>query len=311
MRNQTHSRRRSVSAAAAAAAVGFAIWVWAPVASAETTVGSDAQAGHPHHHQSEAVESRPPHGAMQGGSPPAEARDPHAYSGGYVRGRGPYALPGGHKLSHADEQTFGWLLVDQFEAVRTDGDSSAAYELQGWYGRTYDRAVLKAEGKYDVGEFHEARTELLWGHAVAAFWDAQFGVRHDGGEGPNRRWLAVGIQGLAPYWFELDLAGYLGESGRTALRLDAEYELLFTQRLVLQPKLEMNFYGKADPARGLGSGLSEASVALRLRYEIRREFAPYLGIEWVRQFGGTADLARASGKDTRETRLVAGLRFWF
>ena len=102
-----------------------------------------------------------------------------------------------------------------------------------------------------------------------------------------------------------------GEGGRSALRLDAEYELLLTQRLILQPKIETNFYGKADAARGLGSGLSEAAVALRLRYEIRREFAPYVGIERVRRFGGTADLARAANKDTNETRLIAGLRFWF
>jgi copper resistance protein B len=244
------------------------------------------------------------HGSMQGGSPPPDARDPHAYSGGHT-------LDPARPLKLADEHLFGSLLVDNLESTSTRHNGFTAYDLQAWYGRTYDRAVLKAEGEVDGGRLEEARTELLWGHAVAAFWDMQLGVRHDGGEGPDRRWLAFGIQGLAPYWFEVDAAVYVGQGGRTALRLDAEYELLFTQRLILQPKIETDVYGKADAARGLGSGLSEAKAALRLRYEIRREFAPYIGIEWARKFGRTADFARAAGKDTGETRLVAGVRFWF
>lgn len=242
-------------------------------------------------------------GSMQGGSPPPDARDPHAYAEGYDFG--PY------KLRLADTHSLGALLVDRLEAVRSDGNTSTAYDLQAWYGRTYDRAVLKAEGDYDNGEFEEASTELLWGHAIAAFWDTQFGVRYDSGEGPDRTWLAFGVQGLAPYWFEIDATGYIGEEGRTALNLEAEYELLLTQKWVLQPRMEADFYGKDDAERGIGSGLAEASAGLRLRYEIRREFAPYVGVEWVGKFGGTKDLAQAAGEDTSETRLVAGLRFWF
>ncbi|MEK6814974.1 MAG: copper resistance protein B [Nitrospirota bacterium] len=244
------------------------------------------------------------HGSMQGGSAPPDARDPHAYSGGYT-------LDPARPLRLADEHNFGSLLADQFEVARARDNTSAAYELQAWYGRTYDRAVLKAEGEVDGGKFEEARTELLWGHAVAPFWDAQLGVRYDSGVGPNRRWLAFGIQGLAPYWFEVDAAIYIGDEGRTALRLDAEYELLLTQKLILQPKIETDFYGKRDAERGLGSGLAKLTAAVRLRYEIRREFAPYVGIERARKFGATAGYARAAGKDTEETRLVAGVRFWF
>nr|WP_197703248.1 copper resistance protein B [Sulfurifustis variabilis] len=242
-------------------------------------------------------------GSMQGGSPPPDARDPHAYSGGYDFGP--------LKLRLADEHSLGSLLVENLEIVRSDDHTSGAYDLQAWYGRTYDRAVLKAEGAVDGGELEEARTELLWGHAIAAYWDAQLGVRHDGGEGPNRGWVAFGVQGLAPYWFEVEAAGYLGDDGRSALRLDAAYELLLTQKLVLQPRIEANFYGKRDPERGLGSGLSELGAALRLRYEIRREFAPYVGIDWVRKSGETEDFARAAGEDAEDTRLVAGVRFWF
>jgi len=251
------------------------------------------------------------HGAMQGGSAPTDARDPHAYSGGYTLESGPYDLPGPRQLRLADEHNFGSLLVDRLETVRTTDNTSAAYDLQAWYGRDYNRAVLKAEGDYDNGDFEETSTELLWGHSVAAYWDSQLGLRYDSGEGPDRPWLAFGIQGLAPYWFEVDATAYIGEEGRTSLNVEAEYELLLTQKLILQPRVEADFYGKDDSERGIGSGLSEAKVGLRLRYEIRRELAPYVGIEWTGVFGDTADYARAAGLDTKETQAVAGIRFWF
>ena len=248
---------------------------------------------------------------MQGGAAPPDARDPHAYSGGYVRGAGKYALPGGQTLKMGDEHNFGVLLVDRLERVDLREGNSIAYDAQAWFGRTYDRLVLKAEGEVSSGRLEDANTELLWGHAVAAYWDTQIGLRHDSGEGPNRTWLALGIQGLAPYWFEVDATVYAGESGRTALNLEVEYELLLTQRLVLQPRIETDFYGKDDPARGIGNGWSSSAVGLRLRYEFRREFAPYLGVEWVRKHGETADIARASDEVVSETRWVAGVRFWF
>jgi len=248
---------------------------------------------------------------MQGGSAPADARDPHAYSGGYTLDSGPYDLPGPRQLRLADEHNFASLLVDRLEAVRTSDNTSAAYDLQAWYGRDYDRVVLKAEGDYDNGEFGEMSTELLWGHAVASYWNTQLGLRYDSGEGPDRPWLAIGIQGLAPYWFEVDATAYVGEEGRTAVNVEAEYELLLTQKMILQPRVEADFYGKDDSERGIGSGLSEIKVGLRLRYEIRREFAPYVGVEWAGMFGNTADYARTAGVDTKETQAVAGIRFWF
>lgn len=245
------------------------------------------------------------HGAMQGGSAPADARDPHAYSDGYDFG--PIPRP-----RFADEQNFASLLADRFEAMRSDGDTTATYDLQAWFGRDYDRLVLKAEGDIRSGRLEESDTELLWSHAVATFWNAQLGLRYESSdEDPDRSWLAFGFQGLAPYWFELDITGYLGESGRSALGFEVEYELLFTQKLILQPRLEANLYGKDDPGRGLGSGLSDITAGLRLRYEIRREFAPYVGIEWAGKFGDTADYARAAGLSKDDTRLVAGVRFWF
>lgn len=243
-------------------------------------------------------------GRMQGGPAPENARDPHAYSDGYGFGDIPRPV-------FADELNFGSLLVDRLESVNTDDNSLTTWDLQAWYGRDYDRLVLKSEGDYDNGGVEEASTDLLWSHALATFWDAQLGLRYDSGEGPDRSWLAVGIQGLAPYWFELDTTLYIGDAGRTALSFEADYELLLTQKLILQPRFETNLYGKRDPARGLGSGVSDASLGLRLRYEFRREIAPYIGIEWARKFGETEDFARAAGQDPDETRYLAGVRFWF
>lgn len=242
--------------------------------------------------------------SMQGGSPPPDARDPHAYSGGYDFGPIPRPRMG-------DEDKFGSLLMDRLESVRTRGNSSTAYDLQVWFGRDYDRVVLKGEGDIDGGKFRDAHTDLLWGHAVAAYWDTQLGARYDSGVGPGRSWLAFCVQGLAPYWFNVEAAGYIGAQGRTTFRLRAEYDLLFTQRLILTPRIETNLYGKRDAGLALGSGLSDLSAGVRLRYEIRREFAPYIGIERFGKFGATADYARVAGKDAKETRLVAGVRFWY
>lgn len=248
---------------------------------------------------------------MQGGSAPPDARDPHAYSGGFTLQSGPYALEDTPRLRLADETPFGSILFDNFEAVRSGGNNSGAYDVLARFGRDYNKLVLKAEGEVASGKLQDARTEALWSHAVSTFWDTQLGVRHDSGVGPNRTWLAFGVQGLAPYWFEVDAAAYVGSGGRTALRLGAEYELLVTQRLIVQPRIEANFYGKSDATRGIGKGFSDLTTGVRVRYEFSRQFAPYLGVEWANQFGETADLMRAAGEPTRRTRYVAGVRFWF
>jgi copper resistance protein B len=244
-------------------------------------------------------------GSMQGGAAPPDARDPHAYSDGVDFTRGT-ARP---KLT--DQERFRSIRLDHLEVLRTDGETIVPYDLEGWFGQTYNRVVLKAEGEFESGDLADARTELLWNRAIAPYWDTQVGMRYDSGAGPNRTWVAAGIEGLAPYWFNLELTAYVGESSRSAFRIDASYDMLISQKLILQPRFEANFYGKDDLERGLGSGLSDMSLALRLRYEIRRELAPYLGIERVSQHGGTEGLTRAAGGDPSDTRLTLGLRFWF
>ena len=247
---------------------------------------------------------------MQGGSAPDNARDPHAYSDGYTLTDGPYAQQGPRQLKLADEHAFLSVLGDRLEYSEDSGDTT--FDLLARYGTTYDSLVVKAEGDTKGSQLEESQTDLLWSHAISVFFDTQLGVRLDQySEGSDRQWLAAGIQGLAPYWFELDATAYLGDDGRTALTFEAEYELLLTQKLVLQPRAELNLYGKDDPSNGLGSGLSDLSIGLRLRYEISRQFAPYVGVEWSDAYGGTADYRQAAGQDINDTQLVAGLRFWF
>lgn len=210
-----------------------------------------------------------------------------------------------------DKATFGMFKLDRLERVKTDDGYATAWNAEGWLGGDFDKLWFKSEGERRRGEFEHADAQLLWSHAVAPYWDTQLGVRRDFGAGPDRSWAAFGIQGLAPYWFELEATAYVGGQGRTALRFEAEYELLLTQRLILQPRFEANVYGKADPTLRIGSGFSDAEFGLRLRYEIRREFAPYIGVEWKRSFGGTADFARAAGESVSDAELVAGVRLWF
>lgn len=244
------------------------------------------------------------HRAMQDGSAPPDARDPHAYSNGYEFRPTP-------RLQLADQYSFASIRVDRLETMQDNNNRWTTYDLQARYGPDYNRAVIKAEGDYDNGRIREASSELLWGHAVATYWDTQLGLRYDNGEGPNRTWLALGLQGIAPYWFELDTTVYIGKEGRTALSLEAEYEILFSQKLILQSRFEMNAYGKDDAERALGSGLSDIAVGFRLRYEIRREFSPYVGVEWTGKFAGTADYACAAGESSSDTVTMAGVRFWF
>jgi copper resistance protein B len=209
-----------------------------------------------------------------------------------------------------DREPTAMVLFDQLEWRNTAEGNAAVWDAEGWYGGDNNKVWLRSEGERVGGTTQNARADLLWDHTFSRWWSLQAGGREDFGGGPPRTWAAFGVQGLAPYWFATEATFYVGEQGRTAVRLKSEYELLFTQRLILQPEGEANLYGKADPARQLGSGLSDLEIGLRLRYEIRREFAPYVGVVWSRQFGGTADWVRKSGGNPSELQLLVGLRAW-
>lgn len=186
------------------------------------------------------------------------------------------------------------------------------WDLEAWFGGDLNRLVLKSEGEgsWDEGA-EDAEAQVLYSRAVGPYTDLQVGVRHDFEPGPQRTYAAVGFESLLPYWFEAEGALFLSNKGEVLGRVEGTYDFRLTQRLVLQPRAELNFSAEDIPSRALGSGLTDAELGLRLRYEIRREFAPYVGVVWTRKVGDTADFARAAGEDASDTRLVVGLRAWF
>lgn len=210
-----------------------------------------------------------------------------------------------------DDPVLAKVMINQLEVRSTDGPDPWVLEAQGWIGQDLNKLWVKTEVEYVDGETEEAEIQALYSRAIAPYWDVQVGWRHDVRPKPNRDWLAIGFEGLAPYWFEIDAAAFIGESGQVGARLEAEYEWMFTQRWVLSPEMEVNLHSKNDEETGTGSGLSDLELGLRLRYEIRREFAPYIGVNWTKKFGNTADFAREEGEDTDDFQFVAGVRAWF
>ena len=210
-----------------------------------------------------------------------------------------------------DDPLLGMLLIDQFEVRAGDGEDPFVWEAQGWIGKDLNKFWFKTDGEVADGETESAEIQALYSHAVAPFWDAQIGWRRDIRPEPKRDWLTLGVQGLAPYQYEIDTAIFFGNDSRVSARFEAEYEFLITQRWILTPDIEINIFSKDDPEVGIGSGVSDLELGLRLRYEIRREFAPYIGINWEKVYGGTADYRREEGADVSDTRFVVGVRAWF
>jgi len=210
-----------------------------------------------------------------------------------------------------DDPVLAKVMIDQLEVRATDGPDPWVLDAQMWIGQDLNKLWLKTEVEQLDGQTEEAEVQALYSRAIASYWDLQVGWRHDIRPKPNRDWLAIGFEGLAPYWFEIDAAAFVGESGQLAARLEAEYEWMFTQRWVLSPEMEVNLHTKNDQQTGTGSGLSDLELGLRLRYEIRREFAPYIGVNWTQKFGNTADFARDEGEDSSDVQIVAGVRVWF
>ncbi len=220
----------------------------------------------------------------------------------------PDSMAGGHPMAPPPQL---FTLIDRLEGVwPEEGDESLLWDAQGWWGGDLSKLWWKSEGDIEDGDVGDAELQLLYSRAITAFFDVQAGVRQDL-EPDSRTYAVLGLQGLAPYWFELDAAAFVSEEGDVSARLEAEYDLLLTQRLVLQPRAETEVAFEDDPERGLGSGFTGVDLGLRLRYEIRRELAPYIGVEWSRALGETADLVRAAGGEDETTALVAGVRIWF
>lgn len=203
-----------------------------------------------------------------------------------------------------------FVLFDQLEWQSGSG-RGLNLDNTTWIGGDIDRVWLRGEMDADEGRVDHASVHALWGHSVSRWWDVVAGVRQDFRPGDPRTMAAVGIQGLAPYWFDVQATAYVGGGGRTSVRLEAEYDMLLTNRLIAQPLVEIELHGKTDPARQIGAGLSTIETGVRVRYEFRRELAPYIGVTWSRKTFGTADFARAVGEDPSRVRMTVGLRTWF
>lgn len=216
-----------------------------------------------------------------------------------------------------DRMRFNYVLIDRLEFSTGDATDALHLDAQGWYGGDRNKFWWKAEGTHQTqgASAGEGELQALYSRLVAPFWDFQAGLRYDRtwGPGPDhgRAFAVIGFTGLAPYWFEVEPALFVSEDGDVSVRLSVTYDALLTQRLVLQPRLDVNAALQDVPKFGIGSGFNDVELGLRLRYEIRREVAPYVGVTWSRQLGATAGLARAAGGTVDELRLVAGVRLWW
>lgn len=208
---------------------------------------------------------------------------------------------------------YSYVILHQNEIRTGNGDSTYRWEGEGWYGGNINRAWFKTEGSLDLGSdsLDEGELQGLYSHAISSFFDLQTGARYNSGTGRSRGWGVVGVQGLAPGFFELNTAAFASTSGHYAARIETTYDLLITQWLVLQPQIEINLYSKSDPGRRIGAGVSSLDSGLRLRYHFEREIAPYIGVTYEKKYGGTASYAHQAGLSGEDFRFVTGLRVWF
>jgi copper resistance protein B len=219
-----------------------------------------------------------------------------------------------HDQPVMDREIFAHFILNQNEGRfdRLDFVNTLyRWEGEGWIGTDYNKFWVKTEGKVAGGKVEDGQQEFLYARAITTYFNLQTGLRSDLDSRPTRNWAAAGIEGLAPYFFEIGLTGYVSTEGHLAARAEASYDLLITNRLILQPQVELNFYTKLDPARGVGAGLSDIDAGLRLRYEITRKFAPYIGVSYDGKFGQTASFARQEGDTVHDVRVLAGIRLWF
>lgn len=202
------------------------------------------------------------------------------------------------------------LMAEQAEFQ--SGPHGAGYEWRGeaWYGGDINRFVAKSEGTGTGADGVErAELQALYSRAIGRYTDLQLGIRQDF-DPLIRTYATIGVEALIPYWFKVDGALFISDRGTGFARLEGMYDFMLTQQLVLQPRAELNVAFQDERSARVGSGISDAELGMRLRYEISRDFAPYIGVSYERNFGRTADFVRAGGKDIEATKFVMGLRAW-
>jgi copper resistance protein B len=284
-----------------------------PAAPATGSAAADQHAGH----GQEPAGNRPPDGSRvpapqeQAGTSEEPPRGLPGFIPPLTEEDRAAAFPDVEAHAVHDRGVHSFVLFDQLEWQAAAAGSGFNLDGKGWIGGDRSRVWVRAEGERAGGRTAEAQAHVLYARQFSRWWDIVGGIRQDFRPGPAQTWAAVGIQGLAPHWFDVEATAYLGASGRTHARFEVEYELLLTNHVILQPLVEAEVFGKSDPERGVGAGLSTTDVGLRLRYAFRPDIAPYAGVVWRNEWGKTADFSRADGEETGGARLVAGVRLWF
>lgn len=287
------------------AAIAPLMFAAALPAAAQDHSAHQSQASETDPHAAHETSPSPPPALANPGQGPAHAADLYFDQAVMARAREQLRVENGGMITHA-------IYIDELEASFGDGHEGYAWHAQGWYGGDIHRLWWKTEGE---GAFEDdlehAELQLLYSRAVTPYFDLQAGVRQSYLDGEERTDLVLGVQGLAPYWFEVGAATFISTEGDLTARAEAEYDLRLTQKLILQPTAELNFAAQDIPDLEIGAGFSDVELGMRLRYEVSRQFAPYIGLEWAAAIGETRDIREAGGAETEATRAVIGLRTWF
>lgn len=255
------------------------------------------------------------HGPVGTNLPPGDAAAPSAFPGsaaGRFYGEQVMAEQVRELKQEHGGGSFSQIIFNLAEVQIKDGRESYRFDGEGWFGGDINRLVVKTEGAGDFGHaVEDAEIQLLYSRALDPYVNFQAGIRYDIKPDPSRTYASVGFEALAPYFFDVEGTLFLSDKGDVLARAEAYYDQRVTNWIVLQPRAELNFAAQDMPAEEVGSGLSDAELGLRLRYEIRRELAPYIGVSWERKFGDTARYARDEGESTGGFSFVAGVRLWF
>lgn len=208
-----------------------------------------------------------------------------------------------------DDAVFLYLQAERLEYRESAGET--LWDLQGWYGGDLHKLWFKSEGHADGSDVDDAELQVLYSRAWTAFFDLQLGVRVSDLDGRNIVSAVAGVQGVAPYRVEIDAALFVTDDGDVSIRSEFERDIFLSERVILQPRVELGIALQDSSELGVGSGVTGLAAGVRLRYEVTRKFAPYIGVDYDKRFGDTADFVRANGGDADESTVVAGIRFWF
>lgn len=274
--------------------------------------GLESTADRPSHDESARNE------VAQGLEFPAKPSIPPGMTLEEVLDRAAQPPPPGATLTLDDSPLRAFALIEQLEyRVKEEGKNAVGLEGQGWVGYDYDKFWWKVEGEaaFDGQDEGDVEVDLLYSRLIAPFWDVQAGVQiaseWESGDAEERLSGVVALQGLAPGMFELDNSLYLSEDGDLTADIEAEFNVRVTQRLVLQPRTELQLAAQDVADRALGAGLTDVLFDLRLRYEIRRRLAPYIGVRYQTLTGETENIAERAGSNTDDWALLLGVRLAF